>query len=698
MYLLGIDVGGTFTDVVLLDEKGEIRTFKSLTTPKEHAVGILDALDVAAKALGKPLPLLFKEVSSVLHGCTVGTNALITGDVAKIGLITTKGFGDTMIIRRGVKGSGVSGEFVAGESLYDLQLERPRPLVPRSLTAEVTERVNYDGEVIIPLDVEECRQIIRKLLDQKVQGIAICLLWSPVNPTHEKKILELIKGESPEVYENSSCSVDLIPQIREYERMSSVLISTCLKPKMKPYLLDLIKRLRASGLLEEVPVLVMQLHGGVADASIAAEIPAVTLDSGPVGGVVGAQYIGSALGQKNLITMDMGGTSFDVGVIVGGELLMVPIGIMQRYHLMLPMVDVRAIGAGGGSIAEVVEGTLKVGPQSAGADPGPACYGRGGSKPTISDANLILGILHESLASGQVILDAKAARKAIKEHVADKLHMSVEEAAEGIIDIANANMAGAIRLSTVEKGYDPSDFTAFMYGGLGPAHGAALCQVMNIKQMIVPWFASTFSAFGIASSLYKHAYLRLIPRELLYHLDLDLVNEKFAEMENEAKDTLRREGVSSEAMLFAASMDIRFEGQLSEMTVKLPKTRVTKEVLPTIDKAFHELYSMVYSFVPDFPLEVVALKLESSGRIFDVPIKKYALKGKDISGSLKGRRKVYFKENGGFEETNIYDGLKIEPGNIVNGQAIIEYPDTVVVVRPGQKARCDEMKNIVIDI
>jgi N-methylhydantoinase A len=442
----------------------------------------------------------------------------------------------------------------------------------------------------------------------------------------------------------------------------------------------------------------MQLHGGVTDSSIAAEKPVVTIGSGPTGGVIGAQFIGKFLKYDNIITMDMGGTSFDIGVIVKGEPLRRAISVVEGYHIMLPMIDVNSIGAGGGSIAHVYKGTLGVGPQSAGSEPGPACYGRDGMLPTITDANVILGYIRGTLATDQIVLDHKASYKAIKEHVAHKLNMTVEEAAIGIFDLANANMSNAIRLSTIERGYNPTEFVAFVYGGAGPCHASVLCRNLGIKKMVIPWFASTFSAFGVATSLFKHNYTSIVGPELLYDLNLDMVNEKLAEMENEGTETLKRGGIKTEKMKFKYYFDMRFEGQLNEMTVEIPVVRVKDKDLKKIEDLFRQRYSITYAYVPDYPCEVVSAKVEVSGSLFDMPIKKYPLEGKDASHAIKERREVYFDEKKDFLPTNVYDGRKIIPGNVIDDYAIIEYPDTVIVVRPGQKAMCDEMKNIVIEI
>jgi len=698
MYVLGIDIGGTFTDFVFIDEKGEIKNFKVPTTPKNPAEGVMHGLEIVSKAYNTRIETLLKEVLLVNHGCTVATNALITGDIAKIGLITAKGFRDTIVIQRCRKGSGVTGEFVPGESLYDLQMERAKPLVPRSLIEEVTERINYEGKVLIPLNVEECKQKINNLINKSVEGIAVCLPWSPLNPTHERKIMELIEEEYPDVYENSSCSFDIVPQIREYERTSSVVLSTCLKPVMKPYLRDLESRLRAAGLPDDTPFLIMQIHGGVTDSLIAAEKPVVTISSGPTGGVIGAQFVGSTLGYDNLITMDMGGTSFDVGVMVKGEPLRTPISVVEGYHIMIPMVDVRSIGAGGGSLAHVFRGTLGVGPESAGADPGPACYSKGGIKPTITDADVVLGYIRGTLASGQIVVSHEASCKAIEEHIAKKLKLTIEEAALGIFDLSNSNMSDAIRLSTVERGYDPAEFTAFVYGGAGPCHASVLCRSIGIKRMVVPWFASTFSAFGVATSIFKHNYIRIVGPELLYDLNLDMVNEKLHEMESEGKDTLEKEGVKPEAMQSEFYFDMRFEGQLNEITIQIPTSRVTDSDLQKIEDLFRQQYSITYTYVPDNPCEVVSARVEVLGKLLDISTKKYPIGENDVSHAIKQRREVYFDEKKCFIETNIYDGLKMMPGNIIEDYAIIEYPDTVIVVRPGQIATCDEMKNIVIDI
>ena len=457
-------------------------------------------------------------------------------------------------------------------------------------------------------------------------------------------------------------------------------------------------RLHESGLPQDTPILIMQLHGGVTESNIASELPCLTLGSGPVGGVVGAQFIGQNLGYDNVVTMDMGGTSFDVGVIVDGDALKAPIAMIEKYHLMFPMIDVRSIGAGGGSIAYLEGGNLKVGPQSAQAIPGPACYGRGGTQPTVTDANVVLGYIRGSLAAGQLTLDEEASYKAIKENIADKLSMTVEQAAAGIFDLVNANMSNEIRLATIEKGYDLENFVALVYGGAGPVHCSALCTEMNIKKAIVPWFASIFSAYGIATSVFKHTYIRVVGPDLLFDLNLDKANEKIKEMLNEGFKTLKREGIKEEKMQFTAYFDMRFEGQLNEITVPIPTLEVTRENLQSIQDVFLEFYSRTYSFVPDYQCEVVTVRLEASGNLFKVPIKKLELRSEDPSHAVKGKRKVYFKKFDKYLDTIVYDGTKIMPGNLINDNALIEYPDTTIVIRPGQNAMCDFMQNMIINI
>lgn len=697
MYLLGADIGGTFTDLVEVNEDGQIRNYKTSTTPGRLPEGIVNGLQLLAGTRGGVLGEALQDAATFFHGTTVGTNALIQGKLGRVGLITTKGFSDTLVIRRALKGSGVVGDFVPGESLYDAQMDLPKPLVPRSLTAEVTERVNYEGRVLTPLDLKECAEQVRGLVEQGVEGIAVCLLWSPMNSEHERQVMEAIR-EHPEVYGNSSFSADVVPQIREYERMSSVVLDAALKPIMRPYLHELVARLRDEGLPADVPVLIMQLFGGVTDAEDAAEKPVATIGSGPVGGVVGAQTIGGKLGYSNIVTMDMGGTSFDVGVIVDGEPLQMPVAVVERYHLMVPMIDVRSVGAGGGSLAQVHEGTLSVGPQSAGAQPGPVCYGRGGTIPTVTDANLVLGYLGEELAGGHVRLDVGAAREAIAEHVADPLELSVEEAALGIVRMAEANMINEIRLATTEKGIDLDRFVAFVYGGAGPCHGASLCKAMSIKRAVVPRFASTFSALGVALSPYKHTYVRPLGAQLLHEIELSELNGALGDMFEEATRTLAREGVPGDAMSFAVSFDMRFAGQLNEMSVPVALRAVEAESLDTIAQAFVVKYSERYAYVPDFPIEVVAARVDASGRRLDIPLIVKPLGDADATAAQAGTRDVYSDELHDYTPWPVYDGRLLEPGNAIEGEAVVDYPDTSIVVGAGQRAHVDGMNNLVIEI
>jgi N-methylhydantoinase A len=698
LFLLGADIGGTFTDIVEVGEDGEIRNYKTSTTPGALSDGIVSGLELLAARRGAPLARVLADAAAFLHGTTTGTNALIQGKLGRVGLLATKGFGDTLVIRRALKGSGVVGDFVPGESLYDAQMDLPKPLVPRSLTVEVTERVNYEGEVLTPLDLDECAAQVQHLVDHGVDGIAVCLLWSPMNSAHEEQVMEVIKRH-PAVYENSSYSADVVPQIREYERMSSVVLDSALKPIMRPYLKGLVTRLRAEGLPEDAPVLIMQLFGGVAEADRAAQSPVATIGSGPVGGVVGAQTIGGVLGYRDIVTMDMGGTSFDVGVVKDGEPLQMPVAVIERYHLMVPMIDVRSVGAGGGSLAQVHGGTLSVGPQSAQAQPGPACYGRGGTIPTVTDANLVLGYLGEELAGGEVLLDVDASRRAIQEHVAEPLGLSVEEAAVGIVRIAEANMINEIRLATTEKGIDLDGFAAFIYGGAGPIHGASLCKAMNITTAVVPRFASTFSALGVALSPYKHAYVRPLGAELLLEIDLDVLNAGVGAMLDEARQTLTREGVPDDAMTFGLSFDMRFAGQLNEMAVAVPLTEsIGPDGLGDIEQAFIARYSERYTYVPDFPVEVVAARVEASGHRLDVPLSPEPLGEQDPSAAAAGTRQIYSPATGARAGWPIYDGRALRPGNVVPGPAVVDYPDTSVVVGPGQSAQCDGLRNLVIDI
>jgi N-methylhydantoinase A len=500
-YFCGVDTGGTFTDCVVMDEHGQITIAKSPSTPQDFAEGFFHALAVAATKLDLTLSQLMQQTRLLLHGTTVGTNAIVQLQGAKTGLITTRGHGDALIIMRSV---GRSAGLPIEKLLHVSRHQKPTPIIPRTLIQEVSERVDWKGEVFLPLNVDEARTAIQYLLDQQVEAIAISFLWGFINPTHELAVKRMVQEMSPSTF--VTCAHELIAKPGEYERTAATAINCFIGPGSSGYLQRVQERAKALGYQQ--PLLIMQASGGVATASDAAAKPLFTIGSGPVGGVIGSKFLADMLGHENVIASDVGGTSFDVGIISGGRSLTASETIIHQYTFFMPQLDIQSIGSGGGSIIWIDElsGTMKVGPQSAGADPGPACYNRRGTEPTITDANLILGYLNpDNFLGGTFTLDKNSSLRAMQQ-IAERLQMDVVEAASGAVQIVEFHMADLMRQMTVQRGLDPRDFVVYAYGGGGPAHAVSYARELGCRTVVVPLgsVASTWSALGIQSADLLH--------------------------------------------------------------------------------------------------------------------------------------------------------------------------------------------------
>jgi len=502
-YLVGVDIGGTFTDCVVLDRAGNITATKAASTPGNFAGGMLAAMQVAAERLGLPFDAFCERISVLTHGTTVGTNALIQRKGAKVGLLATKGHEDAIHIMRGSR--GVTSRDIA-KVVHFPESQKPDPIVPKRLIAGVSERVDCFGEVVVALNETEAEAAIRRLLAAGCDAIAICFLWSFRHPEHERRVRELVRRIAPDVF--VSCSIDIAPKWGEYERVTATALNAYIGPVMSRYLSSLDRRLRRHGYRQ--PLQITQCGGGSVSVEKAMHAPLLTLDSGPVSGVTASVFFGKLIGEPNVITTDMGGTSFDVGIIADGRPEYSFISNVIQYDYFLPKVDIQAIGSGGGSLARVDEfgRTLRVGPDSAGADPGPACYGKGNTVPTVTDADVVLGYIDpDNFLGGRMKLDKAKAVAAVKS-VADSLGMSVPEAASGIATIAEFKMADIIRKMTVEKGRDPREFVLFAFGGAGPVHAGVFGAELGVRKVIVPLreIASTWCAFGAAAADILHVY------------------------------------------------------------------------------------------------------------------------------------------------------------------------------------------------
>ena len=692
-YRLGVDVGGTFTDAILVNEStGETRTGKVSSTPSDPSIGFLEVVDRMLQQ-GSVAPDMVKYL---VHGTTVATNAIIEGELAKTAFITTEGFRDLLEIQTGIR-----------PVLYDLQFEKLPPLVPRHLSFGVPERLDYRGEVLKPLDEEAVRRIADRLRDEGVESIAVCFLHSYINPIHESRVGEILRELLPEAL--VSLSSEVAPEFREYFRASTTVINAAIRPVVARYLDNIQTRIRKSGVTGEL--LVMQSSGGVLTFEAAMERPVFMVESGPAAGVIAASHLGNTLGYRDVIAFDMGGTTAKTGLIedgaprvtkdyeVGGTAGTTEHGSRgSGYPIRTPVIDLVEIGAGGGSIAWIDSGgILRVGPRSAGADPGPVCYGKGGTEPTITDANLVLGrISPDYFLGGEMGLDVEGARNAIQEKCAVPLGMDVVEVALGIVEIASTAMVNALRRVSVQKGHDPRDFLLVAFGGAGPVQANRLAAELEIPTVLVPMSPGTTSAMGLLVTDIKHDYSVAFIQHA-DQLDSKAASESFRRLEEQGQAALAREGITPEEMSFVHQADMRYVGQSYELTIPLPDGRLGSERLAPILERFHQEHERTYGFKADVePVEFVALRLSAVGNISRPQMREIASSAGDLTTALKATRPAYFVESGGIVDCSIYDRYKLQPGFEVQGPAIVEEVDSTTVIHPGYRAVVDKSGNLFI--
>ena len=695
-YRIGVDIGGTFTDATLINSNtGEIFTSKVLTTPSDPSVGFINAVEKILKS-EKIQPELLEYV---VHATTVATNAIIEGKIAKTAFITTEGFRDMLEIARQIR-----------PSLYDLQFKKPKPLIPRQLCYEVTERMNSKGEIIKPLDSKSINKIIDLLIENKVDAVAICLLHSYRNPEHEIQLKRAIQLRIPKLMISSSSEV--VPEFREYLRASTTVINSSISPIINKYITSISKKLSIYKINAEL--LVMQSNGGVYSARAAIASPVHMVESGPAAGVVASSVLGKFLGYKNIISFDMGGTTAKAALIKDGkpsvtkdysvgnfaQTGMGAFGGSSGYPIRTPVIDLVEIGAGGGSIAWVDSGgALRVGPQSAGADPGPACYGLGGTQPTITDANLILGKLDPNyFANGEIILDIDLAEKSILDSCAKQLDLSVLQVANAIVEIANNAMVNALRLVSVQKGHDPREFILVGFGGAGPAHVANLADEVGIEKVIIPKGPGTASALGllvtdVRMDLSKTLMVRADT------MDLSEVKEGFDSLEVEGRRLHSyNDNVDQKTdLFFERILEMRYWGQSFELSVQAPDKKIDQNWLTELLELFHLAHESSYGFrVDKDPVEIVNLRLTAVRKI-SIP-KTQKLKNNHIKNPLviKGERSVYFNEEHQKITTPIYDRSKFLGGLIFNGPAIIEEPDSTSIIPPNWQVEVDFYGNLIL--
>ncbi|MCD6485624.1 MAG: hydantoinase/oxoprolinase family protein [Candidatus Odinarchaeota archaeon] len=696
-FRVGTDIGGTFTDTVAIDKDGKIMLGKSSTTYKDLAIGVFNCLEEVAEKYKLGLTEFLGQIRFFVHGTTIATNTLLEHRGAKTGLITTKGFRDIIEMRRAHK-----------PDLWNLRVKQPDPIVPRYLRIGVEERIDKNGNIITPLNEEEVREAVRLFKKEKVESIAVCTLFSFLNDAHEKRIKEIIKEEYPEVY--VSISSEVLPQIREFERTSATVINAYLQPIVDRYLLSLEEKLRSKG-LKTMPF-VMQSNGGIMAFSVARLKPIHMIESGPAAGVIGATYLGHIVGINDLISFDMGGTTAKAGLVrngmpdvtteyeVGGEVHTMTLTKKGGYPVNVPVIDLSEVSGGGGSIAWIDQGgALKVGPRSAGSEPGPVAYGLGGTEPTVTDADLILGFLNNDFfLGGKMKLQYDAAYKAIKEIIADKLGVDPLRAAFGIFEVVNNNMVDVLRVVTIQKGYDPRELTMIAFGGGGGVHAAFLAQDLGAPQVIVPKTASAFSALGMVETYLKHDFVKTY-RGILQELDTDDVNRIFAQLEKDGFELLKKEGIRDEEMKALYSFDLRYIGQHHEVTVEIPAHKLGKGDIAHIEEIFHQRHEALYAYREEgSPIEIINIRVSVIGEIPKTKLPEEKIVGSDPSKAYVGSRDVLYEGFADKVPTKVYRGDLLSPGNEIEGPAIIEETTTTIVIPPKCSARVDQFRNVIIKI
>jgi len=683
---IGVDIGGTFTDCVVIDEESSIHTFKELSTPKDPSIGLYNVIHKAAAHFNKSLEELLGGLDIFCHGTTVATNTLLTGTGAKTGLILTKGFRDTLEMRRAHK-----------ENIWDLYLPVPEPLVPRHLRLGVTERIDSSGAVVAALAEEDVLKVCQIFKREGVEAVAVCTLFSFLNDKHEQQIRARAQKELPDAF--FSISSEVLPQIREYERMSTTVANAYVGPKLTVYLSNLEKKLKSDGLKRAFYVTAS--NGGVMTVDTAIRHASATLLSGPAAGAVGAVFFAGLLEQKNLILMDMGGTSFDVTLINSGQLTLSTEGEIAGYRVAKPMIDINTIGAGGGSIAWVDRGgMLRVGPASAGSDPGPVCYDMGGMKPTVTDANLILGYLNKDyFLGGEMKVNNEKAASVLEAEIAGPLGMSVLEAASGIFRIINQNMADATKVVSIQRGFDPREYALVSAGGACSIHACKIAEEVGSHSVIVPEAASVFCALGMLESDIRldnvKTYNAFIPG-----IDLGDFNNVVDQVEAVALAELLQEGVEKERAHLLRFLDMRYVGQHHEVTVEIPSgCPIGEHHVEGIAQSFHAAHERLYTYsTPENPLEIMNIRVTAVGSVQKTGLRARCEKVMDSSSALKGTRQVYFEEAHGYHDTPVYDRNLLGQGVYIDGPAVIEERITTVIVHPGWGLRIDGFGNIIMEV
>ena len=678
-YRVTVDTGGTFSDFVYLNEEtDEVTVAKLPSTPDDPSRAILAGVEVLLARGVRPDDIFY-----FCHGTTVGTNALLEGKGVRAGLLVTQGFRGIYEVAEQCRPHG--------SAIFDIFYDRPPLLVPESRTGEVVERVSAQGEVLLPLDEKALRATVRELRQQDVKSVAVCLLFSFLKPEHEERARAIIEEEMPGVA--VSLSSDVVPQIREYYRLSTTVINAYLEPILARYIANLEQRL-AEVRVKTPQKYIMQSNGGMATFSASAKKAVATVLSGPAGGITASVQTCRTTGLTNLITFDMGGTSCDVALIKDGDPSVQSRGKIEGRDIALPMIDINTVSAGGGTLARVDRfGILEVGPQSAGAVPGPACYGRGGTEPTITDCNVVLGYLGEdNFLGGKMKLDSAAARRAVDERAAKKLALSVEDAAEGIVRIIDVKMQEAIKAISTMRGHDLSDFQLLAFGGAGPLHAARIAKELGMAGVVVPLYPGVYSAMGLLMSDVKHDYIRSKLSPLAKVNEAEVANV-FGELQAHALRDLKAENFRDDQIGIERALDMRYAGQGYEITVPCDANLNLAALRRQFDDSHKQMFGHT---APEEAVEIVSYRLRGIGRVPPVKLPSYRAQGVALKDALRETRKARF--GGVTLDCPVYQRDRLDVGIRFDGPAIIDQLDATTVIPPGYSARVDEFKNILIGV
>jgi N-methylhydantoinase A len=696
-YIIGVDTGGTFTDVVVLGDGGEVWTAKASTTPEDFSRGVMDAVQEAASAVGVEAAALLNRTKLFKHGSTVATNALITHNGCKVGLISTKGFEDTTEIMRAIgRVDGLSDD----EIKHVTWITKPEPFVPRERVIGVRERMDYQGNEIVPLNRADVMEAIRRLIEHdKVDAIAVSLMHAWANTKHEDEIRALSAEADPQqkVYWSFGSSLSQIAG--EYARANTAILNSYLGPTVKRYLTGLESKLQRSGL--KGPLLIMQGNGGVAHREHVSAI--ANLQSGPAGGMIASAYVAGLLKHNNVITTDMGGTSFDVGLITEGYWRYAQEPIIERFRMQQPIIDIESIGAGGGTIAQVEPETnrLLVGPGSAGANPGPVCYDAGGEQVTVTDADLALGIIDPNyFLGGRKPLNKEKAVKLIEEKIARPLKLDAQEAAAGIFDIVNAKMSDLIRRQVVRTGYLPEEFIIYAFGGAGPVHAAGFAAELGVRRIYIFATSPVFSAFGAAAA--DVIRTRVMSCQYIQPADPAMINERLAAIEEEMGAAMSAEGFKRGQLEFRRFFTMRYRRQTAGVELPADFDRFNAKRVADLQGAFEKKYEELYGTGAGYTkagIEISEIRVDAVGKVSKPRLSAKRKAAGSARGALKGKRRVFFtRPERRFIETPVYDYARLAPGATLRGPAIVELPFTTALVPPEHKVTVDPYMNLVMDV